>query len=1174
MGSSLLRELEGLGFLDEDMEGSLVQSCEASLSPFGDVLVLAHKLKLAFLTSRGKSPGLFRPRVFDRCCPGLEGDAATAVLCLPVADSRGSSSAAAAGRRSDQVVWHCAVVGYASGVVEVVSEEGECLARRRVLEFPVRAVRSSVSTAVGVPRLDGTVPVEKVPAVADVLVVYDSTLVTLTGAPLCETLRDHRRRAAEARAAGEDGLDEETLAGLFCKKFHFREQSARDACILRCPNRDFDRLCHLSYDSRINETHFRSLTNLTYIISVGSNPWLQYSLPYNYKHPDINELAENVVSTVKSGLFRAATGMFFGGGGEKKEEEKPRDPEQKLVVSHQFTDPAKAATRIEFSPNNLHLAVVDAQNRVLVVDALSGIVVNVWKGYHHVQVGWLAVNSRELPEDSLEPHPADNRVCCLLAIYLPRRGSLELVSVEKKERVAEFSVCKRGRLVTAHNGVLDAAGRAVYSRTGSTCLFMDGGGRLMRIVVPFHSIMTQSAASHDLIQQQKLGILLGKIKKGPESSAIIKEATELIVAGRTTSGRLAMLVEFLGAEGVSSKEGHSMLDKVRDTLSPSKESSEESSYNPSRAILEELEALLKLYDLLKKHELSHGNMGSAVMEQDDSDAVKKKTSLTKWTKTISENINEGELSSLTLREFTSWFVINPDISSERCVRVRENPPKPEVALAIFGPIVVCCTKSGESLRPLVKTLSVRPTDLISLAVAGMPSWNRNVSRALHPFLDDFFQLAFSIAAKEDAEDVNMPRLDLVGKARALLASAPISPQLYSLLYHFHSFVVGDPSLGRLCSRETDMMAESCDSALHLQEAFGLLLESASKEPMTDWRGNLTVRSLFDEGDGRVAEVVAKWLAERDFGAKDVLRSEEVGAFLNSASQKFPRSMRKEVVLSHLAWELAQRWSQRRTRLDVLEEAANCLDALLDDLEFPGLGNFVAILMWKTFLARYVPKKIESSMSPTLHAICLAFLFSAVRDAANHTENRFSSSRCLREVGVPPTDLPRMLLALARVARFILQSDGGDGGGGPLVEEEDGAAGKKKPASSYYDEGISFDRRRRHLLDHARDPDDSLRRLDSESMALHFQFAVCCCLILRFGVDDLRPLRLFSPQEANHFLRDGGGGGGVGMNLGVLSMVQAGSVRKSRYHLIRAATAGAVSCIHYVAPGQVDADEYR
>ena len=111
----------------------------------------------------------------------------------------------------------------------------------------------------------------------------------------------------------------------------------------------------------------------------GTSPLLQFNTPYNYMQTQsVNELAENVVSTVKSGLFRAATGLLWGGGGAAEEsaggqalfmteeQRRRRDPEQRLTTTQAFKDHLKAALQMEKSPSGLHVAVVDNQNRVAI----------------------------------------------------------------------------------------------------------------------------------------------------------------------------------------------------------------------------------------------------------------------------------------------------------------------------------------------------------------------------------------------------------------------------------------------------------------------------------------------------------------------------------------------------------------------------------------------------------------------------------------------------------------------------------------------------------------------------------------------------------------------------------------------------------------------------------------
>ena len=154
---------------------------------------------------------------------------------------------------------------------------------------------------------------------------------------------------------------------------------------------------------------------------------------------------------------------------EKSAPEEKKDPEMKLALSHAFKDHSKSASVLEKSPNGAYLSVLDNQNRVLVLDSVSGVMLNVWKGYHHAQIAWLVVCSKDPPADVVDAYPADNKTACLLVVYLPRRGSLEVWSVERKNRIAEFGgLCKNGRLIQSHNGILDGVANTVFSRRAAS----------------------------------------------------------------------------------------------------------------------------------------------------------------------------------------------------------------------------------------------------------------------------------------------------------------------------------------------------------------------------------------------------------------------------------------------------------------------------------------------------------------------------------------------------------------------------------------------------------------------------------------------------------------------------------------------------------------------------------
>jgi len=77
-------------------------------------------------------------------------------------------------------------------------------------------------------------------------------------------------------------------------------------------------------ENDINEYHVRSVAELAYVVTAGKLPFLQYNLPYSLRPPDVGELAESVVSTVKSGFFRVASGVLFGNSKDSEQDERQK----------------------------------------------------------------------------------------------------------------------------------------------------------------------------------------------------------------------------------------------------------------------------------------------------------------------------------------------------------------------------------------------------------------------------------------------------------------------------------------------------------------------------------------------------------------------------------------------------------------------------------------------------------------------------------------------------------------------------------------------------------------------------------------------------------------------------------------------------------------------------------
>ena len=93
-----------------------------------------------------------------------------------------------------------------------------------------------------------------------------------------------------------------------------------------------------------------------------------------------------------TGIFRVAgagLSALWGSSSpadQDADEPPPPDPEVKLRLRHGFRDSGKSASVIEVSPDEKYSAVVDDQNRVILLDNYQGVVTHMWKGYHRAQV--------------------------------------------------------------------------------------------------------------------------------------------------------------------------------------------------------------------------------------------------------------------------------------------------------------------------------------------------------------------------------------------------------------------------------------------------------------------------------------------------------------------------------------------------------------------------------------------------------------------------------------------------------------------------------------------------------------------------------------------------------------------------------------------------------------------
>ena len=104
------------------------------------------------------------------------------------------------------------------------------------------------------------------------------------------------------------------------------------------------------------------------------------------------------------------------------------------------------------SPNKALSVVTDAMGRVILLDNKKGIAVRMWKGYRDAQCGWIEVveERHRTPGTGHRTQAKSNlRTALFLVIYAPKKGVIDIWSVQQGSKITTFSASKNGRYVFA-----------------------------------------------------------------------------------------------------------------------------------------------------------------------------------------------------------------------------------------------------------------------------------------------------------------------------------------------------------------------------------------------------------------------------------------------------------------------------------------------------------------------------------------------------------------------------------------------------------------------------------------------------------------------------------------------------------------------------------------------------
>ncbi len=1002
----------------------------------------------------------------------------TCVSCIPMFNDR-------------EVPFHIGVIGFSGGNVEFVLESGEVLLSHEFLQKPVKKIRELTSRPIKVSNISSLV----IGHLSELLLVYDQTVVSVEG----QSLVNHLMQTMSKSSASKQ-------ATLVINKWQIKDQqSANDVAAFSRPNYKFDELQRLSMTKfGMADNHLSSLSLLTSYVTTGEEPFLQSNSPHSVGPKNINELATNVISTVKTGLFKAATD-WWGGGNSGKDEAAAEDQGPKHHVSEhsadvQFClkDQHKEAEIVELCPDKKYMAACDSvHNRVVLVEAATGSVIHIWKGYHHAQVAWTPTLWEGWKERS-EEVPGQLEQAVLLVIYLPRRGLLEVWSPEQKRRITEFNVDKKGRLVATVNGFAALKRSRVDKLRKHFCVFVDSKGKMSEIFVPIHSV-TDSVSSYDLTTRNQIK---HSLKEKRESVASLKG---LVFKIKTTSGKIGALADI-----AHHCDDNQSLAEYEDLLVLAKDHVQQ-----NQLAIRQYEWLVSALKIAKHSAKEHGGEKEggwrdreAVMEAFKISMLEAED-LSIWIEKCSDNKIISDKPMLANVMSTFVFPKDDDAEESKALMVAKSKPIDPASVQAF--LVALADSCKASLEDTIKTMTEAQVSGKALLATLLTSLSSKDLFAMTPSsIVSLFHLCVNLYTQVDGLESTRGLFEF---AKNLLCKTSLSSQTYVVTYAWRSFLQNH--LEGVVVSDLYRIDKLTQSYLNVREA---IAEAVFVED-----DSLTFEETFNAGNGRIADIVAKWLSASTITVKDL----DEASFAKVLRTEFPTSLSSSVLGAHLCWMQFKNWHQARADLDILEQAIGSLKCVGLDLPTKNrLGN----LVWTELLNKMG------------------------REAINLTEIR-SGTRCERELGFEERELPRFLELLCDFLYYLMAKLPNSITGSDL-----------KPKAMKYDMVCPDHASRRYLLDILTVTDD----YDQDALALRYQFVAASSLIWQFGLD-VKPLKLFNNTEVSFFFQT------ANFSLSSLTILagsQSMRVQGHRRLFLEAACNGAVTTIAHLPTKEVDSASYN
>ncbi|KAL7296960.1 hypothetical protein TKK_0009400 [Trichogramma kaykai] len=511
-----------------------------SLSPVGDVLALAWNTRLVILTSKWDSQETDEVKnkfhvVWDGDVTSKQHECITSVICLPLIAYGKTNSGVGAD-------WTCIVVGLSSGFVKFYTETGALLLEEQLHSESIVNIKCQ---SYRTPRNSGETGTQE-----EIYILYNTVICILQGFTLFSTLRAYRNHLARVKANYDV---EPPAANLVCKKWCFKNHDfINDTEVIGSTSVNiFDHLMTASVCGGFTANYRSSAPQHSLVMAIGKRPYIgfHYALEGGAA-PVLSDVAIAMASKVANAIgaavpwFRSSSKSL---GSQDKIKGVLSDPPEPMTCRFGLSDIMREGDTIVVSPNKLLSVVTDVMGRVILVDNKQGIAIRMWKGYRRAECGWIEA-LEEKQSTSVKGFHGKNstsnssrrRTALFLVIYAPKKGVIDIWSVQYGHKITTFSASKKGRLLYTNYGLCGLNNTSIASGNQALhpCVFIDPLGGIREITVPFHFALNSQSSNkaRDIHLFRKLKMFLRE--EDFDEAKLVNEVTNTCLELKTNEVRL------------------------------------------------------------------------------------------------------------------------------------------------------------------------------------------------------------------------------------------------------------------------------------------------------------------------------------------------------------------------------------------------------------------------------------------------------------------------------------------------------------------------------------------------------------------------------------------------------------------------------------------------------------